>query len=116
MVTAPIEAGTRLQGFKERIYILKDKLGSGSFASVWRAEVQGTGFTFAIKIFEVRDALGGAADVKEAYGREATVLMDVRDARCPHVIRIEEHFEDAETGLFCIVMNLVEGSSLEKCM
>lgn len=106
----------RLQGFKERIYILKDKLGSGSFASVWRTEVQGTGLTFAIKIFEVRDALGDVADVKEAYGREATVLMDVRDARCPHVIRIEEHFEDAETGLFCIVMNLVEGSSLQDRM
>jgi serine/threonine protein kinase len=106
--------GMTLEGVKDRKYVLKARLGSGSFASVWRAEIKETNECFAIKVFEIREALGSVEDAKRAYAREAAVLMDVRDAHCPHVVRIEENFEDEESGLCCIVMTLVEATSLQE--
>lgn len=108
--------GMELQGIKERKYELKERLGGGSFASAWRAEVSDIRTPFAIKIFQIGDALADMVDVEQAWGREVQVLTDIRDAQCPHLVRLHESFKDEGSGLCCIVMNLVAGSSLQDRM
>jgi serine/threonine protein kinase len=106
----------KLRGNKDRTYELKTHLGSGSFASVWRAEDMSTQTLSAVKVFELHDALGTIEDLKKAFGREREVLSEIRSLGCPHLVRMLESFKDEKTGLYCIVMTLVEGRSLETRM
>lgn len=112
---APPYENMRLEGVKERAYVLKEKLGGGSFASVWRALDQETHDSYAIKIFETgaKRSLETPEQAEEACAREVAVLIAIRDLRCPYLIRIDESFKDVASGLYCIVMNLVEGDSLK---
>lgn len=106
----------QLIGAKMRTYELKGWLGSGSFASVWRAEDPATHALYAIKIFELGDSLETTKDVEKAHEWERAVLTDIRELRCPYLIRMDETFKDVESGLYCIAMTLVEGSSLHERM
>jgi serine/threonine protein kinase len=105
----------RLVGVKRRIYELKRRLGAGSFASVWRAEVSAANL-HAIKIFELSGSLDTPEDVEEACKRETAVLTDILKLGCPYLIQMDEAFKDVESGLHCIAMTLVEGSSLHERM
>jgi serine/threonine protein kinase len=108
--------GLELESDKDRTYKLNMCLGRGSFASVWRAEDMRGHTLSAIKVFELRDALGTIEDLKKAFGREREVLSEIRNLDCPHLVRMLESFEDEDTGLCCIVMTLVEGNSLQERM
>jgi serine/threonine protein kinase len=110
------EAGMRLRGVKGRIYELNRPLGAGSFASVWRAEDPATNARYAIKIFEIGGSLETTADLEEANERERAVLTDLLKLQCPFLIRMDEAFKDVDSGLYCIAMTLVEGSSLHERM
>lgn len=108
--------GMELESNKDRTYELKKRLGRGSFASVWKAEDTREHTLSAIKVFELHDALATIEELKKAFGREREVLSEIRHLGCPHLVRMTESFEDEATGLYCIVMTLVEGSSLQDRM
>jgi serine/threonine protein kinase len=106
----------RLDSAKQRVYVLKERLGGGGFASVWRALDEETNDSYAIKIFETTGSLETPEQAEEASRRELVALMDIRGSNCPYLIRVDEAFKDIASGLYCIVMNLVEGDSLKDRM
>jgi serine/threonine protein kinase len=113
-------AGLELLSATKRVYKLKACMGEGFFASVWRAEDQETHASYAIKIFSVAedstDPLSYAMATKEHFNDGVVALMRIRHLRHPHLARLEESFQDAATGLYCIVMDLVEGRTLAEIM
>lgn len=106
----------RLEGVKQRVYVLQTRLGGGSFASVWRALDQETHDSYAIKIFETGGSLESPEQAEKASGREVAVLMAVRALNCPYLIEMDEAFKDLASGLYCVVMKLVEGETLKDRM
>lgn len=101
-----------------RSYELKQCIGEEQYASVWRAAADdGHGHTsYAIKTFNIRGEWRRPEDFQRALDKENELLDAVKELRCPHLPRFEEAFADETLGLYCIVMEHVEGSTLRERM
>ncbi|MEE2901699.1 MAG: serine/threonine-protein kinase [Myxococcota bacterium] len=102
-----IRAGIDLHG-----YVLEKKLGSGGFASVWRARAQ-NGVNIAVKILHPRhrrrDPRKKGPSIAQRFLDEARVLSK---ATLPGVVRVLEVLEDEERDIIAYTMELLEGRDL----
>jgi len=102
-----IKAGIDLHG-----YVLEKKLGSGGFASVWRAKAQ-NGANIAVKILHPRHKRRSprkkGPSIAQRFLDEARVLSK---ATLPGVVRVLEVLEDEERDIIAYTMELLEGQDL----
>ena len=104
-----IRAGLDLRG-----YVLEKKLGTGGFASVWRAKAQ-NGADIAVKILHPRHKRRPprkkGPTIAQRFLDEARVLSNVT---LPGVVRVLEVLEDEEKDIIAYTMELLEGKDLSR--
>ena len=97
-----LSAGTRLGAYE-----ITGKIGAGGMGEVWRATDTKLGRDVAIKTLPA--ALAEDADRLARFEREAKLLATLNHA---HIAVV--HSLDETDGTLYIVMELVEGESLER--
>ncbi len=92
-------------------YELGPTLGTGGFATVYRARDKTTNEAVAIKVIATALFKGLAADddIAERFRREALAVSQLRS---PNVVRVFDFGKDETEGLY-LVMELVDGVTLE---
>ena len=85
---------------------LEERLGSGSFGTVWRARERATGRVFAVKVVPAGAAGEAAAD---AASRELALLQR---CRCEHVVRVLGVARLEREGDLWLALELCEAGSL----
>src|SRR5438445_5911267 len=88
-------------------YTLERLLGVGAMAAVYAARHRNGG-TFAVKI--LHDSLGGQNDLRMRFLREGYIANRIDH---PGVVRILDDDVDDATGAAFIVMELLDGMTLE---
>lgn len=73
---------------------------------MWRAEGEASHAPYAVRVFKLQPSLR----------QKESCLLDLEELCCRNLPRIEEAFVDATHGLYCIVMELVDGTTLEQLM
>src|SRR5262245_24404392 len=86
-------------------YQVLDQLGQGGMAEVFRAYQPSLDRQVAIKVLHSR--LAAEANFIDRFQREASLVARLRH---PHIVQV--HDFDVENGLYYMVMELVEGSTL----
>lgn len=87
-------------------YVVRQRIGAGTFGIVYRGVQRGTGRRVAIKLLPPSDRHNPAAAAR--FEREAAVFMHLR---CRHTISVYDSGREADGTLF-IVMELSPGRSL----
>src|SRR3954447_13609009 len=87
-------------------YRLVERLGSGGFGEVWKAEAPG-GLLKAIKIVH-DDARATGSDSPQLASQELNALRRVQSVRHPYLLSIERY--DIVNGRLLIVTELADGS------
>lgn len=90
-------------------YRLVSLLGEGGMGAVWRAHQIQLDAAVAIKVLHAQTAQQPGAITR--FRREAKAAAGLRS---PHVVQIVDHGVDEATGTAFIVMELLEGESLEQ--
>ncbi len=90
-------------------FTIGEKIGSGSFATVFLGTHNGTGQTFAIKKVPL-PAGQHFRRQKESLEREIMVL---RECRSPYIVSYFGSFVDPENANMCIVMEFLAGGTLQ---
>lgn len=95
-----------------KTYVLLERLGSGAFSDVWRAEDENKQ-PWAIKVLKTTGdgPVETETELVEAFNREREMLELISQLRCPHLTQLRAAFVDGNTH--CIVMDLAEMGSLE---
>lgn len=108
-------AGTTIAGK----YWLEHLIGRGGMGAVWRARQLQWAAPVAVKLLDV--AFSGSADEPADADRALTLMQrffsEARAAasiRSPHVVQIIDHGVDHDLGIPYIVMELLEGETLEQ--
>ena len=100
---APLEPGVLVDGR----YTIGEPLGVGGMGTVYRAVRLDDGARVALKVLRETRNL----EVMARFAREARLASRVRD---PHVVDVLD-FAITNDGLIYLVMELVEGISLQRC-
>lgn len=87
-------------------YVLLEKIGDGGMGEVWKAEHSQIKRVDAIKL--LRDVAAIRQEAKDRFLNEAQVQGRLRH---PNIVAVYDAFE--ERGTDCIVMQFVDGESLE---
>ena len=89
-----------------------ERLGAGSFGTVYKVEDARGGWTEALKILRV-DRLSGAdaENARSRFLREARIMKRL-GGDSPHIVGLNTYEEDLESGLIYFTMELVEGKNL----
>jgi serine/threonine protein kinase len=93
-----------------------ERIGAGSFGTVYRVEDVKGGWTEALKILGV-DRLAGAEaeEMRARFLREAQIMKRLgRDSQ--HIVGLSTYEEDIEAGLIYFLMEFVEGRSLARAL
>ena len=90
-------------------YELIDVLGTGAFATVWRAHDPVIDQEVAIKV--LADNWSRDVEVRQRFLKEAKVAMEVTDR---HLIRVHTVAESADTDTPYIVMALADAGTLRE--
>jgi serine/threonine protein kinase len=95
------------QGAKPQVagYLVLDEIGRGGQGTVYRAIQESTDRPVAIKVMAVR----AGSRHRTRIEREAKLLASLRH---PHIVGVIERTQTS-TGLFCLVMEFVEGRDLD---
>ena len=93
-------------GERIRDYVLLEKVGDGGMGEVWKAEHAQIKRVDAIKI--LRDSVALRQEAKDRFLNEAELQGRMRH---PNIVAVYGAFE--EKGASCIVMQYVDGDSLE---
>jgi hypothetical protein len=89
-----------------------EKLGAGSFGSVYKVQDVRGGWIEALKILGVDRLTGAEADnLRRRFLREAQIMKRL-GAASPHIVGLGTYEEDIEAGLIYFLMEFVEGRSL----
>ena len=93
-----------------------ERLGAGSFGTVYKVRDEKGGWIEALKILAV-DRLQGAeaANARERFLREARIMKRL-GAESPHIVGLSTYEEDLEAGLVYFLMEFVEGRSLAEAL
>lgn len=75
-------------------YSLNDKLGSGSFAEVYKGIIEDTGEEIAIKVINKSIIQKYGPEIRSAIGNEVNVLQKIsNEIKTPYIVKIYECFE-----------------------
>jgi serine/threonine-protein kinase len=112
MTAALREADGRLEpGAKiGRRWIVREVLGAGGHASVYRAEHEELGHSVAIKVLHVERAGSSVEEMLARFRREARIAARVRHR---NVVRVFD-FGELDTGSPYFVMELIDGEDLHQ--
>jgi serine/threonine-protein kinase len=105
----PIASNDRLYGRKLGDFVLRERIGEGGFAAVYRCEQPGLGREAVIKVLHQR--LRASEEVVQRFMREARLASRIDHPYAAHVYAFGVEPED---GLVWIAMEFVHGTSLEK--
>src|SRR5579863_3501130 len=97
-------------------YELVHPLGRGSMGEVWAARHRSLGEVVALKLLVEEPRSGDGEDWSTAVARflfEAQVAARL-STKTRHIVRVTDHGE--EQGLAYLVMEMLEGQTLEKCL
>ncbi len=88
------------------------RLGAGSFGTVYKVRDEKGGWIEALKILGVDRLVGvDAENARKRFLREAQIMKNLgRDS--PHIVGLSTYEEDLEAGLIYFLMEFVEGKSL----
>jgi serine/threonine protein kinase len=86
-------------------YVVEDLLGEGGMGKVYRAKHASLGLAVAVKVMQRQER----ADLVERFEREAQLMSRVQH---PNVVRVLD-YGLLEDGAPCLVMEILEGESLE---
>jgi hypothetical protein len=89
-----------------------ERVGSGSFGTVYKVQDVKGGWIDALKILSVDRLVGMDADhARKRFLREAQLVKRLgKDS--PHIVGLSTYEEDLEAGLIYFLMDFVEGKSL----
>lgn len=89
-----------------------ERIGAGSFGTVYKVEDVKGGWVEALKILGV-DRLHGAEaeNARKRFLREAQIMKRL-GAESAHIVGLSTYEEDLEAGLIYFLMELVEGRDL----
>lgn len=110
-----LHQGDSLQNGK---YIITKKLGEGYFGITYKAEYTHTNKSVAIKFPNIHDNPSSQKHIdfnkklKEVFQNEIKSLTRLLDHRNPYLVKFVEPFL-YESDILCIVMEFVEGKSLD---
>ncbi len=93
-------------------YVIEELLDEGGMAVVYEARNSATGKTCAIKILHAQ--LGEQPEFMRLFAKEARVGSVIGDSE--HIVSVFDAGLDAERGLPFIVMELLEGETLEHAL
>ena len=100
--------GTLLRG-KWRVL---ERIGAGSFGTVYKVQDVKGGWTEALKILGIDRLAGAEAEsMRERFLREARIMKRL-GAQSSHIVGLSTYEEDIESGLIYFLMEFVEGRSL----
>lgn len=117
--TAPLKAAPareaphtleKLIGTRIGPYILRRKIGQGGFGAVFEAEHESIGQRAAIKVLDPKHS--GERKTTERFLNEARATGIIRH---PGLVKVYDYQKTSE-DLVCLVMEFLEGESLEKCL
>jgi serine/threonine-protein kinase len=97
-------------------YELVRPLGRGSMGEVWVANHQSLGEEVAVKLLAATSGTGQWEDHTTASARfrfEAQIAARL-SRKTRHIVRVTDHGEDEKDGLAYLVMELLEGQTLER--
>ena len=93
-----------------------EKLGVGSFGTVYKVQDVKGGWIEALKILGVDRMTGTDADEMRArFLREARIMKRL-GTESPHIVGLSTYEEDIEAGLIYFLMEFVEGRSLRQVL
>lgn len=88
------------------------RLGAGSFGTVYKVRDEMGGWIEALKILGVDRLVGvDAENARKRFLREAQIMKDLA-RESPHIVGLSTYEEDLEAGLVYFLMEFVEGRSL----
>lgn len=90
-------------------YELLEVVGTGAFATVWKAHDPVLETSVAIKV--LADNWSRDPEMRQRFLSEARMALEVTS---PYLIRVHHVAEDADSGVPYIVMTLAEGGTLER--
>ncbi|MEM9696681.1 MAG: serine/threonine-protein kinase, partial [Myxococcota bacterium] len=90
-------------------YVIEERLGDGGMAVVYRAVNTATGKPIALKI--LRTQLGDRPEFVQLFAKEAKVSSVIGDY--DHIVQVFDAGLDEERGIPFIVMELLEGETVE---
>jgi len=100
--------GTLIRG-KWRVL---NRLGAGSFGTVYKVQDEKGGWIEALKILGVDRLTGAEADVaRKRFLREAQIMKRL-GTDSQHIVGLSTYEEDLEAGLIYFLMEMVDGGSL----
>jgi serine/threonine protein kinase len=111
-MSSPFEAGYILGGK----YELVRPLGRGSMGEVWVAHHLSLGEEVAVKLLAATSSTGQWEDRATASARfrfEAQIAARL-SRKTRHIVRVTDHGEEEKDGLDYLVMELLEGQTLER--
>src|SRR3712207_7898429 len=111
MLYCATPGGLTMVGEPQRIgrYEVRQRLGAGGFASVYRAYDPLLEIERAVKVLHPHNA--GGPTIRERFIREGRTLARVRDPKLVHVYDAGE-----ANGIAYLAMELIQGRSLEDAL
>jgi len=113
--------GARLEG-----YVVRERLGAGSFGVTYRVEDETLGLAFALKEYfpahlarrrddgTVAPRAGEEPAFRDGLARFLQEGRTLAALKHPNIVRVNRHFE--ANGTACLLMDLVEGRSLHELL
>jgi len=93
-------------------YVIEELIDEGGMAVVYRATNSATGRACAIKVLHAQ--LGDRSEFVELFAKEAKVSSVIGDSA--HIVQVYDAGIDPERGIPFIVMELLEGETLERVL
>ena len=98
------------QNKKSYSYSLQEKLGSGSFAEVYKGVIDDTKEDIAIKVISKLGIAKYGPDIRKAIGSEVNILQKISGTiMTPYIVRIYECFE-TENNIYIILEYCNQGT------
>lgn len=93
-------------------YVVEEMIDEGGMAVVYRATNSATGRACALKVLHAQ--LGDRTEFVELFAKEAKVSSVIGDS--DHIVQVYDAGIDPERGIPFIVMELLEGETLERVL
>lgn len=111
----PLIAGMTIGSDDKRLFLLEERIGGGAMGDVWKAKDMATSEIVGHEVCVAIKTLNPLVFTEERY-RNALKLEAFRSKELhhPHIIRIHDWYEDKVIGFPFIVMEYLEGKTLDQ--